>query len=289
MQYKGIVYILLSSLAYAVVNFCVKYLEDIPTHEIVFFRSIISLTICIVWIRQLKIPFFGNNKKWLVVRGFSGMTALFLFFVTVKHMPLASATTIQYISPLFTVLLATQMMKEKVKPVQWLLFLFAFAGVFMIKGFDERISYFYLGIGIVSALISGLAYNAIMKCRMTDHPLTVVLYFPLIATPIMGTACITVEWVTPQGIEWILLLIMGIFTQIAQLYMTKALHADHSSRIMPFKYFGVVYALAIGFFFFNESLPWMSIAGIILVLIGVILNAFVKNLNRKLPPTQGVV
>lgn len=217
------------------------------------------------------------------------MTALFLFFVTVKHMPLASATTIQYISPVFTVLLATQMMKEKVKPVQWLLFLLAFAGVLMIKGFDERISYFYLGIGVVSALISGLAYNAIMKCRMTDHPLTVVLYFPLIATPIMGTACITVEWVTPHGIEWVLLLIMGIFTQIAQLYMTKALHADHSSRIMPFKYFGVVYALAIGFFFFNESLPLWSIAGIILVLIGVILNASVKNLNRKLPPTQGLV
>jgi len=272
-----------------VVNFCVKYLEDIPTHEIVFFRSIISLSICIVWIRQLKLPFWGNNKKWLVIRGFAGMSALFLFFVTIKHMPLASATTIQYISPIFTVLLATQLMGERVKKLQWLLFGLAFVGVLMIKGFDDRISYLYLGIGVVSALISGVAYNAIMKCRMTDHPLTVVLYFPLIATPIMGVACITVEWVTPQGIEWVLLLIMGVFTQIAQLYMTKALHADHSSRIMPFKYFGVLYAIGIGFLFFGEHLPWLSIIGIGLVLLGVILNAFVKNLNKKLPPTQGVL
>ncbi|NQV52939.1 MAG: DMT family transporter [Flavobacteriales bacterium] len=289
MQYKGIAYILLSSLAYAVVNFCVKYLEDIPTHEIVFFRSIISLSICIVWIRHLKLPFWGNNKKWLVIRGFAGMSALFLFFVTIKHMPLASATTIQYISPIFTVLLATQLLGERVKTVQWLLFALAFIGVLMIKGFDDRISYLYLGIGVVSALISGVAYNAIMKCRMTDHPLTVVLYFPLIATPIMGVACVTVEWVTPQGIEWVLLLIMGVFTQIAQVYMTKALHADHSSRIMPFKYFGVLYAIGIGFLFFGEHLPWLSIIGIGLVLLGVILNAFVKNLNKQLPPTQGLV
>ena len=82
---------------------------------------------------------------------------------------------------------------------------------------------------------------------------------------------------------------MGVFTQIAQLYMTKALHADHSSRIMPFKYFGVLYALGIGFFFFGESLPYLSFVGIALVLTGVILNAFVKNLNQRLPPTQGVI
>lgn len=217
------------------------------------------------------------------------MTALFLFFLTIKEMPLASATTIQYISPIFTVLLATQLLREKVRPIQWLLFFVAFIGVLMIKGFDERVSYFYLGIGVVSAFISGIAYNAIMKCRETDHPITVVLYFPMIATPIMGTACITVEWVMPIGYEWLLLLLLGIFTQIAQIYMTKALHADHSSRIMPFKYFGVIYALVIGFFFFNEELPWLSFLGIAIVISAVILNSFLKNPNKQLPPTQGVV
>ncbi len=289
MQYKGIAYILFSSLAYAIVNFCVKYLEDIPTHEIVFFRSIISLIICVVWIKNLKIPFFGSNKKWLIIRGIAGMTALFLFFVTVKHMPLASATTIQYISPIFTVLLATQLQGERVRRIQWILFGVSFIGIFMIKGFDDRISFLYLSIGVISAFISGIAYNAIMKCRQTDHPVTVVLYFPLIATPVMGLACMLAGWKTPVGIEWLLLLIMGVFTQIAQVYMTKALHADHSSRIMPFKYFGVIYAMGIGLIFFGETLPWLSIAGIGLVISGVVLNAFIKNLNQKLPPTQGVV
>lgn len=284
MQYKGIVYILLSSFTYAIVNFCVKFLHNIPTHEIVFFRSLVSLVICVYWIRKLGLPFLGHNKKWLLIRGAAGTAALFLFFLTIKHIPLASATIIQYISPVFTVIMATYIMNEKVRPIQWLLFAIAFGGVLMIKGMDERISYLYLGIGIASAFISGIAYNAIMKCRNTDHPVTVVLYFPLLATPVMGTACVAVEWVTPRGVEWILLLLMGIFTQLAQIYMTRALHADHSSRIMPFQYFGVLYALAIGFFFFGESLPWLSLAGMALVIGAVILNAFVKNPNEKLSP-----
>lgn len=289
LQFKGIFYILLSSLTYAVVNFCVKYLHHIPTHEIVFFRSVISLAICLVWSRRLGLPLLGYNRKWLLIRGATGMTALFLFFVTVKEMPLASATTIQYMSPIFTVLLATQLMGEKVRPVQWLLFILAFAGILLIKGFDERVSYLFLGIGLISAMISGVAYNAIMKCRTTDHPVTVVMYFPLIATPVMGTACITVDWVMPVGSEWFILLLLGVFTQIAQIYMTKALHADHSSTIMPFKYFGVIYALMIGFLFFDESLPWLSLAGIGIVVIAVVANTIIKSPNRKLPPTQGVV
>jgi len=117
----------------------------------------------------------------------------------------------------------------------------------------------------------------------------VVLYFPLIATPVMGIACLTAGWVTPTGIEWFLLLALGIFTQIAQVYMTKALHADHSSRIMPFKYTGVLYALGIGFLFFGELLPWFSLVGIGLVIVGVVANALVKNPNEKLPGTSGVV
>lgn len=217
------------------------------------------------------------------------MSALFMFFLTIKHMPLASATTIQYLSPIFTVLLATQMQGEKVRKIQWFLFALAFIGVFMIKGFDERISLTFLLIGVLSSVVSGFAYNAIMKCRSTDHPVTVVFYFPLVATPIMGAACLFIDWQTPVGIQWPLLLIMGVFTQIAQIAMTKALHADHSSRIMPFKYFGVIYALAIGYLYFGELVPWQSLIGIAIVIASVVINTIVKNPNKKLPGTQGVV
>jgi len=260
---------------FSLVYLLVKYLKHIPAQELILFRSLISLAISLVHLRILGVSPLGNNKVWLIIRGVSGIIALTMFFYTIKHMPLASAVTIQYLSPVFTVILAIFINKQKVKPIQWLYLSLAFVGVILIKGWDERISMNMLLLGMCSAFFAGIAYNAIIKCRKTDHPVVVVMYFPLIATPIMaiwswGT------WVQPIGIEWLLLLGIGVLTQIAQVYMTKALHADHASKITPFKYLGTLFALLFGYTIFEESLHLISLLGIGLVVFGVLMNSRIK-------------
>lgn len=280
---------LLSSLCFALINICVKVLtnsyskfpdiQDYPAHELVFFRSIISLTICAAIIRQKKIPFFGNNKKWLLIRGLAGVTALTCFFITLKHLPLAIATTVQYLSPIFTILFAIRLQKEKVIPIQWIFFLISFAGVAVLgltKDQDLNYNPSWLLLGLFSAVVSGIAYNAIMKCRTTDQPVTVVMYFPLVATPLMLAACIAFGFVIPQGIEWILLLAIGTLTQIAQVTMTRAFNADTAAKVTPIKYVGAIYAVAAGYFIFDETLSLYASIGISLVLIGVLLNTFYR-------------
>ncbi len=281
---------LLSSLCFAVVNLFVKLLtnpqvffgtfQTYPPYEVVLFRSIISLSICIYIIRQKKIPFFGHNKKWLIIRGLFGATALTLFFYTLQNLPLAVATTVQYLSPVFTVLFAIYLQNEKVRPIQWLFFLIALFGVFII-GYSKQsgpttIDPFWIMLGLVSAVFSGVAYNAIMKCRQTDAPITVVMYFPLIATPVMVILCIINGFKIPVGIEWLIILIIGVFTQFAQVLMTKAFHHESAAKVTPIKYIGAIYAIGIGFFVFDETLSLMVFLGISLILLGVLLNSFLK-------------
>ena len=284
---------LLSSLCFALINICVKILtnsgelfpeiQDYPVFEVVFFRSIISLIICIAIIRAKKIPFFGNNKKWLIIRGLAGVTALTLFFYTLKNLPIAIGTTVQYLSPIFTILFAIKLQKEKVHPMQWLFFLISFSGVVYIgymKDDSLNIDPFWLMIGLISAVISGIAYNAIMKCRETDAPITVVMYFPLVATPLTFILCLITGFVIPAGIEWLLLLAIGVMTQLAQISMTRAFHADSAAKVTPVKYVGAIYAVMAGIFIFDENLSlWMSL-GIALVLLGVLLNTFFKNFHQ---------
>lgn len=227
------------------------------------------------------IPYFGNNKKWLIVRGVFGASALTLFFFTIKNLPLAIATTVQYLSPVFTVIFAIFLIKEKVRPIQWLYFVISFSGVVLIgmtKGGTDtaEINPFWVIMGVISAIGSGIAYNAIMKCRNTDDPITIVMYFPLIATPITLTISILNGFTIPVGIEWVLILIIGIFTQFAQIYMTKALHAEKASIVTPFKYFGAVYAIFIGSFIFFEDLVPTLYIGIVLIISGVLLNSIQK-------------
>ena len=78
-----------------------------------------------------------------------------------------------------------------------------------------------------------------------------------------------------------LLLLIGILTQIAQVSMTRAFNSESAAKVTPIKYIGAIYAVSIGFFVFDETLSLNATIGIILVLIGVLLNTFFKNLKSK--------
>ena len=269
---------LISSFAFSLMHLCVKALPHISVFELVFFRSIVSLVISYTTLKKNKIYPYGNHKKILFARGLFGVTALTLFFITLQNIPLAGAVTIQYLSPIFTAFFAIWILKEQVKNRQWFFFLLAFLGVLILKGFDisGTISYKYVGIGLVSACFSGLAYNCIRLLRKTEHPLVVVFYFPLVATPIMAVLSFF-KWVKPEGIDWLYLLLLGIITQIAQIYMTKGIQSDSAGNIMTYKYIGVLFAFGYGYLFFGETYSLLSFLGIILLLSGVLLNAFFKN------------
>lgn len=226
-------------------------------------------------LQKLGLHPLGNNRKVLMMRGVFGTIALSLFFYTLQYIPLASAVTIQYLSPIFTALFAAIFLKEKMKIKQWLYFGISFAGVALLKGFDERVSIGLMIIGIVSAMFSGMAYTCIRKLKDSDHPIVVVFYFPLVATPIMGILTYF-QWVKPIGTDWLLLLLMGVFTQIAQILMTKGLQSAVINKIISIKYIGTFWALGFGYILFGESYTFMSLTGIAMVVIGIVCNIRTK-------------
>lgn len=266
---------LVASFAFSLMQVCVKLLEGFPVTELILFRSIVSLIISLVMVWKVGISPFGNNRKFLVLRGIFGVTALSMFFYTLQKMPIATAITIQYLSPIFTSLFAIWILKEPMKKRQWLFFAISFMGILVMKGWNDDIKTSYVLVGIVAAIFAGLAYNMIRKVKDTDHPVVVVLYFPLIAIPVMSLFSLY-YWKTPIGVEWLILLAMGIFTQIAQVYMTKAWQAESANKVASLKYVGIAFALFFDLTLFNIVPPLTTIAGIAIVLLGVVLNVKFK-------------
>ena len=70
--------------------------------------------------------------------------------------------------------------------------------MWFIKGLDDRVSLMALLVGVASAAVAGLAYNAIIRCKDADHPVVVMIYFPLVSLRIMDIACLW-EFRMPQG------------------------------------------------------------------------------------------
>lgn len=270
-----------ASIFFSLMNLLVKFVPHIPALELVFFRCLISLIITLYLLRKAKVSIFGNNKKVLILRGVFGITALTMFFITLQNMPMASAVTIQYLSPLFTSLFGITLLSEKVKSSQWLFFAISFVGVIVVKGFDSNISLLMFCFGLGGAIFSGLAYNCIRMLKSTDHPYVVVLYFPLIGLPITGVYS-AMNWVMPTGYDWLYILGIGVFTQIAQIRMTKALQSERIAKVSSVRYLGLFYALFFGFVFFGETYSWQSIIGMLLVILGVVFSLLTKKRKKSI-------
>jgi len=113
---------LLSTFAFFLANICVKQVAHIPAMETVFFRCVVAGFMCLIGLYRAGASPVGSNHTYLILRGVFGTTALFCFFLTLQQMPLASAQTIQYLSPIFTAIIAIFLLKENVLPAQWIFY-----------------------------------------------------------------------------------------------------------------------------------------------------------------------
>lgn len=272
---------LLSTFSFAIMNVLIKKVSNLPAMEIVFFRCFVSMLFCFYIIAQDKVDWKGSNRKLLLARGIFGTIAVYTFFVTLHNIPLGTAVTIQYLSPIFTTIIAIFLLKEKVKPLQWIFFLLSFTGVLVIKGFDSRISLTMLLIGIISALSSGFAYNMVRSLKEKEHTMVVVLHFQLIGT-IVGLAFTLFNWQTPTAMELFYLIMIGVCTQVGQVQLTKALQQEKIANVTIFNYLGILYALGAGFVFFGEHYDGLALWGIALVIGGVLLNYFYQRNQNKI-------
>lgn len=263
----------LAVLFFSVMNLGVKLLDRLPVMEIVAFRAVISVAIAYASLRLAGHKLWGPRMELLLLRGLLGFVGMTTFFVTIQQMPLASAVTIQYLSPFFVAVLGIFLLGEPMAPQQWLWFLLAMGGVVCIKGFDPQVTLWYLGLGIFSALFSGLAYSTVRKLKDYHHPYVVTFYFHLTSL-LLAITPTALDFELPVGYEWWVILATGVFAQLGQMFMTLSLHLEKANIVATLHYTGILYGLVYGFFFFDERLNWGSLAGILLILTGVLMNVF---------------
>jgi len=271
----------LSTLAFFLANICVKQVSGIPAMEIVFFRCAIASAFCLIGLHRAGEDWKGTNHMLLLMRGVFGTTALFLFFVTLQNIPLASAMTIQYLSPIFTTVIAIFFLGESVARLQWLFYALAFAGVLLIERTDPRISPFFMVIGVISAFCSGMAYNLVRSMKGKEHPLTVVLHFQLVGV-VVGFVSLFFEWKTPVGWDWFYIFLVGVFAQLGQIFLTNALQKERVASVAIINYTGLIYALLAGSLLFSEPQSAESLAGMLLVVFGVLLSVVYSNRKREI-------
>ena len=271
---------LISTASFACMNISVKYLTNISAYQIVFFRSVSSLFFTFGFLFKNNISIFGNNKKLLILRGLVGVISMTLFFMSTKYMPIGTAVCLRYLAPIFAAIFAVYFLKDRIKPLQWLFFILAFAGVIILKGLDTQLDSFGLLLILISAIFSGLVYVVISKIGKSEHPVVIVNYFMVISTMVGGLLSIN-NWVNPVGKEWFLLFGLGVFGYFGQVYMTKAFQIARTSQVAPLKYIEVIFTVIFGLIIFGEIYTLWSLLGIAMIIIGLVLNGLYKSSSNS--------
>lgn len=265
-----------SAIAFSLMGSVVKYLSTFNVYQVVFFRSVGTLLFTIPLVLKLKkVSFFGTNKKWLIIRGITGVISLTCFFQSLNYLSIGTAVSLRYTAPIFAAIFALFFLKEKIKPIQWFLFLTAFLGVVIIKGFGADIELIGLFFVITSAIFLGIIFVVIRKIGNSEHPLVIINYFMIMAFVFGGFMCFK-YWEQPTLIEWILFISTGVFGYFGQLYMTKALQAEETNLVAPIKYLEVIFTIIIGTFWFGDIYNSWTLLGILLILSGLIYNIYLK-------------
>ncbi len=267
---------LLAVFAFSLMQGLIKFVSHIHVFQIVFFRSFITAIICATMLRREGVSMVGKNQGILFLRAFLGLTSMTLFFITIQRIPYGAAVTLRYLAPFFTFLLAIWLLKEKVKSAQWFFLLTALCGVALLKGFDTRIDGLSLLLAILGAFFAGCVYVILRKIGKSEHPLVIVNYFMCTAAVVSGCAML-LTWETPALNELLILICVGGFGYFGQKYMTLSFQYEEANIVAPFKYTELVYAFAIGFFFFGEGYSSLSFLGVALLLISCVGNVLVRS------------
>ena len=242
--------------------------------ELVFYRSIIGfLIICvIVSVRHLPLStLYWKNHCW---RGLSGLGSVLMFFYCITQLPLATAVTFNYTSPLFLTLLTTMILKDH---FQWLLavaVVLGFAGVVLLLRPSLQEDQWSGGlIGLASGFFAAIAYLNIRHLGNLGEPdWRVVFYFTLISTIITSIWMLfnTFHPITP--VNFLLLLGIGITATLAQLALTRAYHTGKILVVGALAYSTVVFASLWGILIWDELLSLTSWLGIGLIVAGGLLS-----------------
>lgn len=283
-------------LAFSCMYAAIKLAGAVPIGEVVFFRGFFALVPLFIWTCFTVGPRAAiRTERPLVhvVRGAVGVAAMFTNFTALALLPLVTVTAFGFMQPIFAVVLAAIMLKERAGPWRWAAVLIGFAGVMLMiephGGMAGMLSLkltqgvFY---ALAFTLLSAFIVVWIRQMSATERSEAIVFYF-MSACAVAGLIVMAFDY---QPLAWnqiALLVSCGLFGGMGQVLMTYSYRYGEPSLLAPFDYTAMVWAMLLGWFVLGEHPEAMVLAGAAVVIASGLLIAWREYRHKvELPNEQ---
>jgi S-adenosylmethionine uptake transporter len=282
-------WMLVAGLSFAAMGVFVKAAAaEFTAAELVFYRAIIQLAVAWAVLVRSGLSVRTARLGMHVHRGVAGFVSLFMFFYALTTLPVATAMTLNYSSPLFLALLLTFLARERPGAALVGTVLLGFGGVVLLLRPAFNADQLWPGvIGLASGIVSAVAYWNVRELVRAQEPVArVVFYFALFSC--LGS----LVWMLPQAWHPVrldnvaTLLGVGAFGAAGQLAMTRAYGRGRTLVTAALSYSGIVFSSVLGIVVFGDVLPLAAWIGILLIVAAGIIAVQLQPGSRREQASQ---
>jgi len=269
-QFKwGSLWMLVAAFFFAIMGVLVKIASHkFSSAELVFYRSLVGLVFITSYVSINRLSISTQLIKMQMSRSIIGFISMVMFFYAISALPLASAITLNYTSPLAMAAILTITFHERPRKVLIFAIITGFIGVALLL--KPSIHYGELvagGLGLLSGLLAGWVYVQVAQLGRAGEPdWRTVFYFSLVCTLGGGAWMIIHHFSVLELKDLPILAGLGTCATIAQLAMTRAYRTGNPLVVGSLAYTTVVLASLFGILLWNETLSvdrWLAIILII--------------------------
>ena len=275
----------LSVCAFSIMDLIVKWSDDYPLGQVIFFRGFFGIVLYYFVIPKDRIRDFYFTKRPLLhfSRCFFGLAALLSIFTALRNLPLATVVSISFAAPIFTTIFSIFFLSERVGYFRWLAVFIGFIGILIISepGLSSLNVYYIFPV----IFVLGMSYVAISIRQLSStEPVWLISLFFSVAITIAGLLTLPLGWVMPSFYDLTLLSMIGFFGGVANLWLSQSYKFSEVSLVTPLKYLALVFAIVFGYLIWGEVPSGKTLIGAILVIASSII-IFRREIALKKEPT----
>jgi len=281
----GFLYMFLSVCAFSIMDLLVKWSDNYPLGQVIFFRGFFGIVFYYFIIPKDRIKnFYITKRPYLhLSRCLVGLAALLSIFTALRNLPLATVVSISFAAPIFTTIFSIFFLSEKVGYFRWLAVLVGFIGILIISepGLSSLNIYYIFPV----IFVLGMSYVAISIRQLSStEPVWLISLFFSAAITVAGLVTLPFGWLMPDLMDLILLSMIGFFGGVANLWLSQSYKLSEVSLVTPLKYLALVFAIVFGFLIWGEIPSVKTLFGALLVITSSII-IFRREIILKGAPT----
>jgi drug/metabolite transporter (DMT)-like permease len=284
---------LLAAVGFSVMGGAAKALKgSFNAGQLVFWRNIVGLLFITGSLINRAPVQQGGKLLRLIFRGLMGTAAVYMLLYCILHLPLGTAMSYNLTSALFIALFTFLLFKEYEGRWVLLAVLLGFAGMLLIYKPSIHLPWYYHLAGLLSGILSAIAYITVGKLTKYYDTRVIVLSFVLtgVLVPLLFTSVrallqiqadelLFIQWRWPQQNEWWYILLMGSSALFGQYFVTKAYGADKAGIVSAISYAGIIFSIFIGMLLGDAFPDTVSLFGILLIIVSGLIISFIKRRN----------